>query len=93
MDSQDRDTKTKEVESIDSEEESSEMEEILEGETSLTPQSKEEEQREDPFAHLSLPPMGSDDEFDSLGEDSEEVPVKKRSKSKKISFQNFQLRM
>ena len=91
MDSQDRDTKTKEVESIDSEEESSEMEEILEGETSLTPQSKEEEQREDPFAHLSLPPMGSDDEFDSLGEDSEEVPVKKEVKEQKDFFSKFSI--
>ena len=72
-------TKTKELDSEESyseSEEVEEVEEILEGDTSLAPQDNDETpQREDPFAHLSLPPIGSDDEFDSMGEDSVEEEV------------------
>ena len=66
-------TKTKE---LDSEESYSESEEVEEVEEILAPQDNEDTtQREDPFAHLSLPPVGSDDDFDSLGEDSVEEEI------------------
>ena len=48
-------------------------------------QVKEEEKKDerDPFAHLSLPPMGSDDEFESESESEEQtIDINRKSKEK-----------
>ena len=66
------DSQNKETEEVSSKELESEAPQEASEETSEEPLPSIEEERADPFAALSLPPMGSDDEFDALGEDSEE---------------------
>tara|TARA_Y100000034_G_scaffold137025_1_gene218777 strand:+ start:635 stop:3313 length:2679 start_codon:yes stop_codon:yes gene_type:complete len=68
------DPQMKEKEEISSEEleEAGETQEQKDEQQIEDPLPEIDEPREDPFAALALPPMGSDDEFDELGEDSEE---------------------